>query len=47
MTSGGSAAALHAFVAAREAAGNPERPVTYMSDQSHSSQVRAARIVVE
>ena len=45
MTSGGSAAALHAFVAAREAAGNPERPVTYMSDQSHSSQVRAARIV--
>ena len=45
MTSGGSAAALHAFVAAREAAGNPERPVTYMSDQSHSSQIRAARIV--
>ena len=45
MTSGGSAAALHAFVAAREAAGNPERPVAYMSDQSHSSQVRAARIV--
>ena len=45
MTSGGSAAALHAFVAAREAAGNPERPVAYMSDQSHSAQVRAARIV--
>ena len=32
MTSGGSAAALHAFVAAREAAGNPDRPVAYMSD---------------
>ena len=45
MTSGGSAAALHALVAAREAAGNPERPVAYMSDQSHSAQVRAARIV--
>ena len=45
MTSGGSAAALHAFVAAREAAGNPDRPVAYMSDQSHSAQVRAARIV--
>ena len=45
MTSGGSSAALHAFVAAREAAGNPERPVAYMSDQSHSAQVRAARIV--
>ena len=45
MTSGGSAAALHAFVAAREAAGNPDRAVAYMSDQSHSAQVRAARIV--
>ena len=45
MTSGGSAAALHAFVAAREAAGNPDRPVAYMSNQSHSAQVRAARIV--
>ena len=45
MTSGGSSAALHAFVAAREAAGNPNRPVAYMSDQSHSAQVRAARIV--
>ena len=43
--SGGSAAALHAFVAAREAAGNPDRPVAYMSNQSHSAQVRAARIV--
>ena len=45
ITSGGSAAALHAFVAAREAAGNPARPVVYMSDQSHSAQIRAARIV--
>ncbi|MCY3767316.1 MAG: aminotransferase class V-fold PLP-dependent enzyme, partial [Gemmatimonadetes bacterium] len=45
MTSGGSSAACHAFVAAREVAGNPDRPVAYMSDQSHSAQVRAARIV--
>ena len=45
MTSGGSAAALDAFVAAREAAGNPERASVYMSDQSHSAQIRAARIV--
>ena len=45
LTSGGSAAALNAFVAAREAAGNPARATVYMSDQSHSAQVRAARIV--
>ena len=45
ITSGGSSAALHAFVAAREAADNPVRPVVYMSDQSHSAQIRAARIV--
>ena len=45
MTSGGSAAALHGLVAAREAAGNPDRAVAYMSDQSHGAQVRAARIV--
>ena len=45
MTSSGSSAALHAFVAAREAAGNPAHPVAYMSDQSHSAQIRAARIV--
>ncbi len=45
MTSGGSAAALHALVAAREAAGNPARAVAYMSNQSHSAQVRACRIV--
>ena len=45
MTSGGSSAILHALMAAREAAGNPERAVAYMSDQSHSAQIRAARIV--
>ncbi len=45
MTSGGSAAALDAFVAARERADNPERATVYMSDQSHSAQVRAARII--
>ncbi len=45
MTSGGSAAALHGLVAAREAAGNPDQAVAYMSDQSHGAQVRAARIV--
>ena len=45
LTSGGSAASVDAFVAAREAAGNPERPAVYMSDQSHSAQARAALIV--
>ena len=45
LTSGGSAASIDAFVAAREAAGNPERPSVYMSDQSHGSQARAAMIV--
>lgn len=45
LTSGGSAASVDAFVAAREAAGNPERPSVYMSDQSHSAQARAAMIV--
>ena len=44
-TSGGSAASLNAFVAAREAAGHPERATVYMSDQSHSAQIRAARII--
>ena len=44
-TSGGSAASLDAFVAAREAAGAPERGTVYMSDQSHSALVRAATIV--
>jgi glutamate/tyrosine decarboxylase-like PLP-dependent enzyme len=44
-TSGGSAASLDALVAAREAAGAPERPAVLMSDQSHSALERAARIV--
>ena len=44
-TSGGSAASLDAFVAAREAAGHPDRASVYMSDQSHSALIRAARII--
>ncbi|MDE2914227.1 MAG: aminotransferase class V-fold PLP-dependent enzyme [Paracoccaceae bacterium] len=44
-TSGGSAASVNAFVAAREAAGHPERATVYMSDQSHSALARAAMIV--
>ena len=44
-TSGGSAASVDAFVAAREEAGHPERATVYMSDQSHSAHIRAARIV--
>ena len=43
-TSGGSAANLLAVVAAREAAGNPQRGVVYVSDQAHGSVGRAARI---
>ena len=45
ITSGGSAAALHALVAAREAANNPRRAVAYMSAATHTAQVQAARIV--
>ena len=45
LTSGGSAAALNAFVAAREAAEHPAQATVYMSDQSHSAQIRAARII--
>lgn len=45
MTSGGSAASLEALVAARETAGNPDNATVYMSDQSHSALVRAARIM--
>ncbi len=45
MTSGGSAASVDALVAAREAAGNPERATVYMSDQSHSALRRAAVII--
>ena len=44
-TSGGSAASVDAFVAAREGAGHAERATVYMSDQSHSAHIRAARIV--
>ena len=44
-TSGGSAASVDALVAAREQAGHPERATVYMSDQSHSAHIRAARIV--
>ena len=45
-TSGGSAAALDALFAAREAAGAPpERACLYMSDQTHSVIARAARII--
>ncbi|MCY4421074.1 MAG: aminotransferase class I/II-fold pyridoxal phosphate-dependent enzyme [Gammaproteobacteria bacterium] len=45
LTSGGSAASVNALVAAREAAGHPERATVYMSDQSHSAHIRAARII--
>ena len=44
-TSGGSAGCLDALVAAREAAGHPERATVYMSDQSHSVLSRAAMII--
>ena len=44
-TSGGSAASLDAFVAAREAAGAPDYAAVYMSDQSHTALSRAATIV--
>lgn len=45
LTSGGSVAAITALVAAREAAGPGGQPTVYMSDQSHSAQIRAARII--
>ncbi len=44
-TSGGSAASVDAFVAAREAAGHPDRASVYMSDQGHSALSRGAMIV--
>ncbi|HWN06757.1 MAG TPA: aminotransferase class I/II-fold pyridoxal phosphate-dependent enzyme [Steroidobacteraceae bacterium] len=44
-TSGGSAAILDAFVAAREKAGAPDRPAIFLSDQTHSAVERAARII--
>ncbi len=45
LTSGGSVATITALVAAREAARRGGLPTVYMSDQSHSAQIRAARIV--
>ena len=45
LTSGGSVSGLDAFIAAREAAGAPERPTAYMSDQSHIALNRAALTV--
>ena len=45
LTSGGSAASVEALVTAREAAGHPERPTVYMSDQSHSALKRAALLL--
>ena len=45
LTSGGSVATITALVAAREAAVRDRKPTVYMSDQSHSAQIRAARIV--
>ena len=44
LTSGGSAASVEAMVAAREAAGHPDRFAVYMSDQSHSALKRATVI---
>lgn len=44
LTSGGSVANLMAVVMARELAGNPARPVVYLSDQGHASLRRAARL---
>jgi aromatic-L-amino-acid/L-tryptophan decarboxylase len=44
LTSGGSAANLLAVALARDLAGRPEHPRVYLSDQSHSSLVRACRI---
>ena len=45
LTSGGSAANLSALVTARERAQAPADPVIYLSDQSHSSLERGARII--
>ena len=45
LTSGSSAATVEAFVAAREYANNPSRATVYMSDQTHQSIIRAARVI--
>ena len=44
-TSGGSAASVDALVAAREAAGHPERATVYVNDQAHIALRRAAMVV--
>ena len=45
LSSGSSAASVEAYVAAREAAGNPENATVYMSDQSHIVLKRAAMVI--
>ncbi len=45
LTSGSSVASVEAFVVAREAADNPTRATVYMSDQTHQSIIRAARVI--
>ena len=45
LTSGSSAATVEAFVVARESAGNPTRATVYLSDQTHQSIIRAARVI--
>ncbi|MXW23401.1 MAG: aminotransferase class V-fold PLP-dependent enzyme [Chloroflexi bacterium] len=44
-TSGGSVSTVDAFVAAREAAGHPERATVYTSDRGHVALHRAAMII--
>lgn len=45
LTSGSSAASVEAFVVARESAHNPQQATVYMSDQSHQSIIRGARVI--
>ena len=45
LTSGTSAASVEAFVVARESAQNPQHATVYMSDQTHQSLIRAARVI--
>ena len=45
MTSGSSVASIEAFAAAREASGNPDKATVYLSDQTHGSLIRAARVI--
>ena len=44
-TSGGSVSTVDGFVAAREAAGNPDRATVYMGDQGHVALRRAATTI--